>query len=182
MDELESYVAREIPHMRRFARSLCGSADEGDDLVQDALERAWRKRDSWRREGSVRGWLFRILYRVFLNSRRKAKPVLADTDPEIMADPFHERLPPQEARLAADDVLRGLASLPDDQRAAVLLVALEGVSYDEAAVVLDVPIGTLRSRLFRGREALRQMVSDAERMPARETADRRTTTRLRRVK
>lgn len=174
MDELESYVEEEIPHLRRFARSLCGSADEGDDLVQDALERAWRKRHSWRREGSVRGWLFRILYRVFLNSRRKTKPVLSEIDTEAVADPVHERLAPQDARLTADDLARGLETLPDDQRAAVLLVALEGVSYDEAASVLDVPIGTLRSRLFRGREALRQTMDDEERMPSR--------VRLRRVK
>ncbi len=174
MDELESYVDREIPHLRRFAHSLCGSADEGDDLVQDTLERAWRKRHSWRREGSVRGWLFRILYRVFLNSRRKARPVQSEIDMDTIADPVHEGLAPQEARLTADDVSRGLEALPDDQRAAVLLVALEGVSYDEAAAMLDVPIGTLRSRLFRGRETLRQTMNDAERMPSR--------VRLRRVK
>ncbi|HAC60466.1 RNA polymerase sigma factor [Parvibaculum sp.] len=167
MDELEDYVEREIPHLRRFAHSLCGSAEEGDDLVQDALERAWRKRHSWRREGSIRGWLFRILYRVFLNSRRARKPAAADVDAESLADPANVRLSPQEARLTADDLRRGLEALPDEQRAAVLLVALEGVSYDEAASMLDVPIGTLRSRLFRGREALRRTMSDVERMPAR---------------
>ena len=167
MDELEDYVEREIPHLRRFAHSLCGSAEEGDDLVQDALERAWRKRHSWRREGSIRGWLFRILYRVFLNSRRARKPAAADVDAESLADPAYVRLSPQEARLTADDLRRGLEALPDEQRAAVLLVALEGVSYDEAASMLDVPIGTLRSRLFRGREALRRTMSDVERMPAR---------------
>ncbi len=167
MDELEDYVEREIPHLRRFAHSLCGSAEEGDDQVQDALERAWRKRHSWRREGSIRGWLFRILYRVFLNSRRARKPAAADVDAESLADPANVRLSPQEARLTADDLRRGLEALPDEQRAAVLLVALEGVSYDEAASMLDVPIGTLRSRLFRGREALRRTMSDVERMPAR---------------
>lgn len=167
MDELEDYVDEEIPHLRRFARSLCGSAEEGDDLVQDALERAWRKRHSWRQEGSVRGWLFRILYRVFLNSRRKSKQVYADIETEMIADPVHERIAPQEARLTADDVRRGLEALPDEQRAAVLLVALEGASYDEAAAILDIPIGTLRSRLFRGREALRETMKDVERMPVR---------------
>jgi RNA polymerase sigma-70 factor (ECF subfamily) len=167
MDDLGWYVEREIPHLRRFAHSLCGSPEEGDDLVQDALERAWRKRHLWRREGSVRGWLFRILYRVFLNSRRSRKPLSVEIDDNMLADPKHRDAPPQEMRLTADDLSRGLRSLPDAQRAAVVLVAIEGVSYDEAAAMLDIPIGTLRSRLFRGRETLRENMNDVRRMPPR---------------
>ena len=167
MDDLARYVEKEIPHLRRFAHSLCGSAEEGDDLVQDALERAWRKRHLWRREGSVRGWLFRILYRVFLNSRRGRKPPPEEMDESTLADPRHRNAPPQEMHLTADDLSRGLSSLPDAQRAAVVLVAIEGVSYDEAAATLDIPIGTLRSRLFRGRETLRENMNDVRRMPSR---------------
>lgn len=167
MDDLAWYVEKEIPHLRRYARSLCGTAEEGDDLVQDTLERAWRKRHQWRREGSVRGWLFRILYRLFLNSRRGRKPSPEEIDEQTLADPAHGAVTPQEAQLMAGDMSRALATLPDEQRAAVVLIALEGSSYDEAAAMLDIPIGTLRSRLFRGRETLRATMNDVRRMPSR---------------
>lgn len=177
MNDLAAYVEKEIPHLRRFARSLCGTAEEGDDLVQDTLERAWRKRHQWRREGSVRGWLFRILHRQFLNSRRGKRPAPEEIDEDALADPKHENLAPQEAQLMADDMSRALAALPASQRAAVVLVALEGVSYEEAADMLDIPVGTLRSRLFRGRETLRETLKDVGKMPARLGS-----ARLRRVK
>ncbi|ABS64769.1 RNA polymerase, sigma-24 subunit, ECF subfamily [Parvibaculum lavamentivorans DS-1] len=182
MDDLGWYVEKEIPHLRRFAKSLCRSAEEGDDLVQDTLERAWSKRHQWRRDGSVRSWLFRILYRLFLNSRRGTKRSPEEIDDETLADPKHAHTTPQEAQLMANEMSRALAALPHEQRAAVVLIALEGASYDEAASMLDIPIGTLRSRLFRGREALRETI-DRDAIDREETDTvRPMPARLRRVK
>ena len=177
MDDLARCVEAEIPHLQRFARSLCGSDAEGDDLVQDALERAWRKRHSWRQEGSVRSWLFKILYRVFLNSRRGERAPHVEMEEEGIAASGIESLPPQEARLMANDMLRSLAALPESQRTPVLLLALEGVSYDEAADILGIPVGTLRSRLSRGRETLRRSMRGGG-----DIAARTERLRLRRVK
>jgi len=157
VDDVSWLMAREIPHLRRYATALLGDAHAADDLVQDTLERALRKRRLFRR-GHVRGWLFRILYRLFLNqesARKRRAPMLAAhrlEQREALAD-----APRQEARVAVRDVSQALERLPAPQRATILLIALEGLSYDQAAEVLEVPVGTVRSRLSRGREALREM-------------------------
>jgi RNA polymerase sigma-70 factor (ECF subfamily) len=155
-NELRWRIAREIPHLRRYAFSLLRSEDDADDLVQDCLERALRKRHLWRNYGSVRSWLFRILYHVFINQRvrlqRRGTAVSLEDTGDVRADP-----PRQEAHMACVDTVSALEKLPAEQRAAILLIALEGLPYDEAAYVLDIPVGTLRSRLSRGREALRRM-------------------------
>jgi len=155
LDELKWSIAREIPHLRRYARSLLHDVEAADDLVQDCLERALRKRHLWSRRGSLRSWLFRILYTQFLNGRPRRRRERMEDGGE--ATEIAQSVPAaQEAHLEARDVVDAVARLPDDQRAVILLVALEGMSYDEAAGVLGIPIGTLRSRLWRGREALRQ--------------------------
>jgi len=166
MDDLEWHVEREVPHLRRFAYALTSRRDEADDLVQDALERAWRKRHL-RRGGALRPWLFKILYRVFLNGIRKKKmPVVEWQEGEMGT--AHEAVPPaQDMRLSMDDMSRALEALPEEQRAAVVLVALEGVSYDQAAEMLGIPVNTLRSRLFRGREKLRELMDGTEEMKPR---------------
>lgn len=153
MDEIKWLIAREIPHLRRYAFALVGDPETADDLVQDCLERALRKRHLLRCRGSVRSWLFRIQYTVFVNNvTRRSRPG------EVPIEEAGAQLgmpPEQDGRLACLDIARGLARLPAEQRAAIVLVALEGVSYDEAADMLGIPIGTLRSRLFRGRESLK---------------------------
>jgi RNA polymerase sigma-70 factor (ECF subfamily) len=155
-------IAREIPHLRRYAAALARNRSEADDLVQDCLERAIRKRHLWRRHGSIRGWLFRMLYRTFVNGhrRRVRERTQVLIEPSGEGIHMHERLcepPRQEHHLEWLDMADALQRLPDRQRAAVLLVALEGMSYDEVAGILDIPVGTVRSRLSRAREALRQM-------------------------
>ncbi|MGK2741509.1 RNA polymerase sigma factor [Tepidicaulis sp. LMO-SS28] len=166
MDDLEWQVEREVPHLRRFAYALTGRREEADDLVQDALERAWRKRHL-RRGGVLRPWLFKILYRVFLNGRRKKKMPVVEWDEGDMGAP-HQAVPPaQDMRLRMDDMGRALDALPEEQRAVVVLVALEGVSYDQAAQMLGIPVNTLRSRLFRGREKLRELMDGTEEMKPR---------------
>ncbi|SOC23688.1 RNA polymerase sigma factor [Thalassospira xiamenensis] len=159
-------ISREIPHLRRFARSLVSDRDRADDLVQDCLERAIRKHHLWRRTGSVRSWLFKILYNVFVNQYRKkmAEIPMDDAVPELSVPAR------QEKRMICMDIGQALEKLPPNQKAVILLIALEGVTYDEAAEVLDISVGTVRSRLSRGRDSLRSLYSG------------KTNVKLRRVK
>lgn len=150
----ERRVCEQIPHLRRYARALCGDVNVADDLVQDCLEQALRKRHLWRPEGRLRSWLFRILYRTWLNhlgSARYRREVVTD-DPGLAlgADA------PQEGEVQVRDVLAKVSELPAEQRAALLLMVVEAPSYRTAARILDINVGTLRSRLSRARETLRQ--------------------------
>lgn len=154
MQELKWAIAREIPHLRRFARSLAGDADAADELVQDTLERAIKKRHLWQQRGSLRSWLFRIVYTLHLNGGAKRARNRRHTSLDEMV---HALAVPaaQEAHAECREVLEALLALPHDQRAALLLVAVEGLAYDDAATALGIPLGTLRSRLWRAREALK---------------------------
>jgi RNA polymerase sigma-70 factor (ECF subfamily) len=153
LDETRWLIAREIPRLRRYALTLERDPDAADDLVQDTLERALRKRHLWARKGSIRSWLYRIQFTVFLNRRPRRLKELAE---HPLDDDAPAAVPPlQEQRLICNDITTALHRLPDEQRAAIGLTAVEGLSYEEAAEVLDIPIGTLRSRLSRGRETLR---------------------------
>ncbi len=158
-DEFEWLLEQEIPHLRRYARALLHDPVGADDLVQDCLERALRKWQRWRMQGRLRSWLFRMLYRLYLNglrdTRHRREERSLDTlvvEPSQPAD--------QEMHRQCQDVLRAMDALADDQREAILLVALEDLSYDEAAWVLGIPVGTLRSRISRGRSALRDHCGD----------------------
>lgn len=148
LNEIESC----IPALRRYAHALVGDRDGADDLVQDCLERAVAKRRSWRRDGPVRAWLFRILLNRHRDTlRRKPRHLMAVED--LPVEP--SRPGAQEVHLELREVQNAIADLPDDQRAALLAVALEGLSFDEAAAMLDIPKGTLMSRLGRARARLR---------------------------
>jgi RNA polymerase sigma-70 factor (ECF subfamily) len=156
MDDLKWLIAREIPHLRRYALALLRDTDAADDLVQDCLERALRKRHLWRRQSSIRSWLFRILYNVCLNDK-KARWRDRLAVPLEAIDSAMAELPRQEKYVECRDIAEALERLPKKQSAAIVLIALEGLSYDEAAWILGVPVGTLRSRLSRGRETLRTL-------------------------
>ena len=160
MDELQWLIGREMPHLRRYARALTRDTDAADDLVQDCLERALRKRQLWRRQGSIRSWLFRMLYHVFLNTRHAQRRERLMVPLETIAPPMAES-PRQEQYVECRDIAEALDQLPEPQYAAIMLIALEGLSYDEAAWVLGIPVGTLRSRLSRGRETLRALWAGA---------------------
>ena len=150
LDEIESC----IPALRRYAYALVRNREGADDLVQDCLERAVARRGHWRADGPVRAWLFRILLNRFRDQRRSlhagAHLVSAETMVEI------PRLGDQDDHLALREVHDAIGRLPPDQQAALMLVALEGFSLAEAATMLDVPEGTLTSRLARARQALRR--------------------------
>jgi len=155
VDETSWLIAREIPRLRRYALTLVNEPEAADDLVQDTLERAIRKRGQWRRRGAIRSWLYRILYNVFVNKCAANAKHNGDVGLDD-APPLSSR-PRQEDQAHCRDIAEAMLRLPHDQRAAIALTAVEGLPYDEAADVLDIPIGTLRSRLSRGREALRAM-------------------------
>ena len=155
---LEAY----IPGLRRFARALLrGDRERADDLVQDTLERAlssWRLR---RAEGELRGWLYTILYNCFLSDRERRKRRSAcDALTEIVEDELPGVEGGQHSALEYRDFLRAFATLPAGQRSVLLLIAVEDLSYEEAARVLAVPIGTIMSRLSRGRERLRRLTGN----------------------
>ena len=154
MKDAESIVEL-IPRLRRYARALAGDRIAADDLVQDTLERAWSKFHLYRRGTDLRAWLFTVMHNVYVNQLRALRPAAS----------FDEEMP--ELALPARDtdtlVLRDLDAairrLPPDQREVLLLVALEEMSYEEAAGTLGIPIGTVMSRLARAREKLRNMLS-----------------------
>jgi RNA polymerase sigma-70 factor, ECF subfamily len=157
LDEMEATV----PALRRYARALTRNADKADDLVQDCLERALRKRRLWRPSGSLRGWLFRILLNLYRNGARQQRRRGDDVPLETML--VEPAIPaPQPGRIALAEMSRALDALPEEQRQALLLVVLEGASYGEAATILGIPAGTLMSRLSRARAALRAMTGTQE--------------------
>ncbi|MGE0652505.1 MAG: sigma-70 family RNA polymerase sigma factor [Alphaproteobacteria bacterium] len=160
-DNVKWLIAREIPHLRRYARALVKDHSLADDLVQDCLERAIRKRHLWKRHGRIRSWLYRILYNVFLNQRPQRMRILRQASIEsLQTTPSVP--PPQDQQMAYRDISDAMGMLPSEQRAAIALTAVEGLSYDEAAQALDIPIGTLRSRVARGRDRLRVLYVQPE--------------------
>lgn len=145
-----------LPRLRRFALGLTGDRAEGDDLVQATCERAIRYSDRWVPGTRLDAWLFRIARNLFLNDRRdrrrRGPQVSIDDHPESRVLDGERAL---VSGIALEAVTAGLQGLPEDQRSALLLVAVEGLGYREAAEVLGVPIGTVTSRLARARTALR---------------------------
>lgn len=143
-----------IPRLRRYARALAGDKASADDLVQDTLERAWAKLHLYRRGTDLRAWLFTVMHNVHVNKLRSARST----------DPLEDEMPELAQRAAQGDALlvrdldRAVARLPAEQRAVLLLVTLEEMSYEQVARTLGIPIGTVMSRLSRAREKLRAMM------------------------
>ncbi|MEI4484636.1 sigma-70 family RNA polymerase sigma factor [Frigidibacter sp. MR17.14] len=151
-------IAALLPALRRHARAMLGDATAADDLVQDVLERALATRAQWRGEGSLKGWLFRIMVNLHRDGLRRQAARIRLVQTEILPDPPVSG--GQEGHLRLREVEAAMRRLPDEQRQALLLVALEGLSLSEAAAVVDVPEGTLVSRLGRARAALREMTDE----------------------
>ena len=143
-----------IPRLRRYARALVGDRATADDLVQDTLERAWAKLHLYRRGTDLRAWLFTVMHNVHVNRVRAAR----------ITDPLEDEMPelaqraPQGDGLLVRDLDRAITRLPAEQRAVLLLVTLEEMSYEQVAGALGIPIGTVMSRLSRARDKLRAMM------------------------
>ena len=141
--------------MRRFALSLSRDPADADDLTQQTLEKALRARDQWKAGTRLDSWLYRIMRNAWIDARRARARLSRVTAPEEEgAQVGEDPRPALEVGLEAERVKRAMDQLPDEQRLAVALVLVEGWSYDEAAAILNIPIGTLASRLVRGRTAL----------------------------
>lgn len=159
-DNLRQRIAELLPRLRRFARTLAWHREDADDLVQIALERALRSQDQWQAGTRLDSWLFRIMKNAWideLRARGRRDEVLA---PEDAGE--HVGVSETGSLITRLSVEAAMARLPEDQRIAVSLVLVEGLAYKDAAEVLDVPIGTLTSRLARGREALQLLLGDGE--------------------
>jgi RNA polymerase sigma factor (sigma-70 family) len=144
-----------VPRLRRYARALAGNRDDADDLVQDTLERAWAKSGLWRGVADMRAWLFGIMHNLHVDGVRRPRlqTVIMDDDaPDV------PMAPTQGERLAVLDLQAALEQLPAEQKEIVLLVALEDMAYADVAKALGIPIGTVMSRLSRGRERLRALM------------------------
>lgn len=158
MDALAAAIEPLIPGLRRYARAWTRDAAVADDLVQDCLERAvasWRRR----RGDTVRPWLYAILHNLLVDQGRKQKRRGGMVSIETVGEAVLGIRPEQEAGLHHSDLLRALNGLPDEQRAALLLVSVEDLPYVEAAEVLGVPLGTVMSRVSRGRDRLSEMLA-----------------------
>lgn len=145
-----------IPALRRYASAMLRDRDVADDLVQDCLERVIASWDTRRRAEDTRQWVFAIAHNLIVNrlrqeARRGLHMDIADVDESALATPA-----PQEHRVTHGELMRALAALPEDQRSVILLVSVEDLSYAEAARTLGIPIGTVMSRLARGRERLQR--------------------------
>ena len=151
-----------IPGLRRYARLLTGDSHRADDLVQDTLLRACAKWTLWRPESDLRAWLFTIMHNLFINQLRAAPPESVQLDD--LTDAGHAEDPS-----VGIDLERALARLPDDQREVLLMVTVEDFTYAEVARVTGVPVGTVMSRLSRGRRRLRAAMDGT-----RESADTRS--------
>ena len=143
-----------IPRLRRYARALLGAGADADDLVQDTVARGWDKLSSWRPGSDMRAWLFGIMHNLHADQLRRAPPAAMELD-DTLAAPSSDAT---AGRLALRDLDTALRQLPPGQREVLLLVALEELSYDEVAAVLQIPAGTVMSRLSRGRERLRLLM------------------------
>ena len=156
MTDFSRLLEAEIPRLRRYARALTRDAVNADDLVQNCLTRAVAKQHLWQPGTDLRAWLFTILHNQYCNEVRRS--VREGSSVEL------DQVPPASVQsnaismLELRDLERAINKLPEDRRTVVLLIGLEGMRYDRVAAILNVPIGTVRSRLARAREELRRLM------------------------
>lgn len=161
--DIRLQIVTMLPRLRRFARSLARHPDRADDLVQATCERALRSMEGWQPGTRLDSWLYRIMQNLWIDDMRKRKTHGSE---QPLEDVFHlvgddgERR--AQSRLAAAEVMGALDQLPEEQRVVISLVCIEELSYREVASILDLPIGTVMSRLARGRRALGEMLGLAE--------------------
>jgi len=161
MSDFSGLLRNEIPRLRRYARALTRDAARADDLVQSCLVRAIAKQHLWQPGTDLRAWLFTILHNQNVNEVRRSVREGVTVAVEDVA-PVLVITPRAGGSLQLRDLERAIGLLPEEQRQVILLVGLEGMRYEEVAAVLDIPIGTVRSRLSRGREMLRRLMDMKE--------------------
>ncbi len=160
---LRAEIAALLPRLRRFARAVARQREDADDLVQVAVERALKHLDQWQDGTRLDSWLFRIMKNAWIDEvRARARRDEVLVPEEAGEHVGHSETASRDIRLS---IATAMARLPEDQRLAVGLVLVEGLPYKEAAAVLDIPIGTLTSRLARGRDALQAMLGDGDLTP-----------------
>jgi RNA polymerase sigma-70 factor (ECF subfamily) len=159
LDEIASLLEPQIPGLRRYAWALLRDDEAADDLVQDTLERAISRWNQRQREGDLRAWLFTIQRNLFINGVRQRKARGTHVGEEALNDVQAPGMSP-ESHAGLHDVLLGLDALPEEQRSILLLVGVEDLSYEQAARVLDIPLGTVMSRLSRARARLRDFMEN----------------------
>jgi RNA polymerase sigma-70 factor (ECF subfamily) len=165
-DDFRENLIELIPFLRAFARALCGRRDGADDLCQEALAKAWQNRDSFEPGTNIKAWLFRILRNQFYSDKRRAwrqKPW-----DETMVEQTLITGASQESAVAFSEVVRALHLLPNEQREALILVAVGGFAYEDAAKICGCAIGTIKSRVARARQELEsRLASDTPHRPTR---------------
>src|ERR1700751_3641195 len=166
MNDFGRLLEKEIPRLRRYARALTRDVSRADDLVQDTLVRAIARQHHWQCGTDLHAWLFTIMHNQNVNGIRRSvrEGIAVEYDDEW---PFPSAATDPIGRLSLRDLDRALARISEEQRRVILLIGLEGTSYEEAATILGVPIGTIRSRVSRGRQALRKLM---DRGPGTEAA------------
>lgn len=145
-----------LPSLRAFSRGLCGARDMADDLAQDTMMRAWAARASYAQGSNFRAWMFMIMRNQFYTTLRKNSRMVS-LDPEV-AERVLVVAPAQQNSINVEDVAKALQTLPAEQREVLLLIGANGMSYDEAAVIIGCAMGTVKSRLARGRSALAALI------------------------
>jgi RNA polymerase sigma factor (sigma-70 family) len=159
-------IVAELPRLRRYARAMVGDRAAADDLVQDTLERAWSRAAQWRPGSDLRAWLFGIMHNLRIDQLRRPGLSFASYDDEDNKDIEVPIRATQTDRLELEDLADAVGWLPEQQRSVLLLVALEEMRYEDVARTLDIPIGTVMSRLSRARERLRLMLDDPAGVPS----------------
>jgi RNA polymerase sigma-70 factor, ECF subfamily len=156
MSDFSCLLEAEIPPLRRYARALLRDTSRADDLIQDTLLRALAKQHLWQPGTNLRAWLFTLMHNLHVNVVRQSvrEGAMIDVD-DVSADLVANTDPTAARQLR--ELEEAIARLPVEQRQVLLLIGLEGVRYDEAAVILGIPLGTVRSRLSRARDALRAL-------------------------
>jgi RNA polymerase sigma-70 factor (ECF subfamily) len=163
-DEFRTELARVIPHLRAFGRSLSGNRDLADDLVQETLLKAWAARKRFQAGTNMRAWTFIILRNLFLSQMRRAR-FKGEWD-DITASKILAAPASQERHVDLGDLQRALLHLPQPQREALILVGAGGFAYEEAAEICGCAVGTIKSRVARGRVALEQLMAGGK-LPSR---------------
>ena len=169
MNDFARLLEAQIPRLRRYARALTRDVSRADDLVQSCLTRAIAKQHLWQPGSDLRAWLFTILHNQHVNDvRRSVREGIAVELGEVHQQTVQSNaIPTLELR----DLERAMGRLAAEQREVILLIGLEGMAYDEVASVLNVPVGTVRSRLSRGRDQLRRLMGMEEKLSDSEQLD-----------